>query len=82
MYYYCFAFYALNLKLLLGSALGLVFTDFVFKFILLSILLCFRFPICVCYGFVTVERATPGEEVPSSILALADRSLLVGSVSV
>ena len=30
----------------------------------------------------SVERATPGEEVPGSISALAARSLLVGSVSV
>ena len=30
----------------------------------------------------SVERATPGEEVPGSILAVAARSLLVGSVSV
>ena len=29
-----------------------------------------------------VERATPGEEVPGSIPAVAARSLLVGSVSV
>ena len=30
----------------------------------------------------SVERATPGEEVPGSIAAVAARSLLVGSVSV
>ena len=30
----------------------------------------------------SVERATPGEEVPVSIPAVAARSLLVGSVSV
>ena len=30
----------------------------------------------------SVERATPGEEVPGSIPAGAARSLLVGSVSV
>ena len=30
----------------------------------------------------SVERATPGEEVPGSIPAVATRSLLVGSVSV
>ena len=30
----------------------------------------------------SVERATPGEEVPSSIPAVAARSLLVGLVSV
>ena len=30
----------------------------------------------------SVERATPGEEVPGSIAALAARYLLVGSVSV
>ena len=30
----------------------------------------------------SVERATPGEEVPGSIPAAATRSLLVGSVSV
>ena len=30
----------------------------------------------------SVESATPGEEVPSSIPALVARSLLVGSVSV
>ena len=30
----------------------------------------------------SVERATPGEEVPGSIPAVAVRSLLVGSVSV
>ena len=29
-----------------------------------------------------VERSTPGEEIPSSIPAVAARSLLVGSVSV
>ena len=29
-----------------------------------------------------VERATPGEEVPGSIPAVAARSLLVGSMSV
>ena len=29
-----------------------------------------------------IERATPGEEVPGSIPAVAARSLLVGSVSV
>ena len=30
----------------------------------------------------SVERATPSEEVPGSIPAVASRSLLVGSVSV
>ena len=30
----------------------------------------------------SVERATPGEEVPGSIPSVAARSLLVGSVSV
>ena len=30
----------------------------------------------------SVERATPGEEIPDSIPAVAARSLLVGSVSV
>ena len=30
----------------------------------------------------SVERATPGEEVPGSIPAVVVRSLLVGSVSV
>ena len=30
----------------------------------------------------SVERATPGQEVPDSITAVAARSLLVGSVSV
>ena len=30
----------------------------------------------------SVERATPSEEVPGSISAVAARSLLVGSVSV
>ena len=30
----------------------------------------------------SVERATPGQEVPGSIPAVAARSLLVGSVSV
>ena len=30
----------------------------------------------------SVERATPGEEVPGSIPVVAARSLLVGSVSV
>ena len=30
----------------------------------------------------SVERATPGEEVPGSIPAMAARSLLAGSVSV
>ena len=33
-------------------------------------------------GSSAVERATPGEEVPDSIPALAARPLLVGSVSV
>ena len=33
-------------------------------------------------GSSAVERATPGEEVPGSIAAVAARSLLVGSVSV
>ena len=33
-------------------------------------------------GSSAVERATPGEEVPGSISAVAARSLLVGSVSV
>ena len=33
-------------------------------------------------GSSAVERATPGEEVPGSIPAVAARSLLVGSVSV
>ena len=33
-------------------------------------------------GISAVERATPGEEVPGSISAVAARSLLVGSVSV
>ena len=41
---------------------------------------------CVCPkgGAVaqSVERATPGEEVPGSIPAVAAHSLLVGSVSV
>ena len=32
--------------------------------------------------YYAVERATPGEEVPGSIPAVAARSLLVGSVSV
>ena len=37
-----------------------------------------------CLGAVaqSVERATPGEEVPGSIPVVAARSLLVGSVSV
>ena len=38
-----------------------------------------------CEGGVvaqSVERATPGQEVPGSIPAVAARSLLVGSVSV
>ena len=30
----------------------------------------------------SIERATPGEEVPGSITAVDPRSLLVGSVSV
>ena len=30
----------------------------------------------------SVERATPGEEVPGSIPAVAARSVLVGSVSI
>ena len=30
----------------------------------------------------SIERATPGEEIPGSILAADARSLLVGSVSV
>ena len=30
----------------------------------------------------SVERATPGEEIPESIPSVAARSLLVGSVSV
>ena len=40
--------------------------------------------ILVIGGAVTqsVERATPGEEVPGSIPALAARPLLAGSVSV
>ena len=41
--------------------------------------------ICLQKGVVvaqSVEPATPGEEVPGSIPALATRSLLVGSVSV
>ena len=33
-------------------------------------------------GSSAVERATPGEEVPGSISAVAARSLQVGSVSV
>ena len=33
-------------------------------------------------GSSAVERATPGEEVPGSIRAVAARSLQVGSVSV
>ena len=33
-------------------------------------------------NYPEVERATPGEEVLGSILAVAARSLLVGSVSV
>ena len=33
-------------------------------------------------GSSAVERATPGEEIPGSIPAVAARSLLVGSVSV
>ena len=33
-------------------------------------------------GSSAVERATPVEEVPGSITAVAARSLLVGSVSV
>ena len=33
-------------------------------------------------GSSAVERATPGQEVPGSIPAVAARSLLVGSVSV
>ena len=33
-------------------------------------------------GSSAVERATPDEEVPGSIPAVAARSLLVGSVSV
>ena len=33
-------------------------------------------------GSYAVERATPGEEVPGSIPAVAARSPLVGSVSV
>ena len=43
---------------------------------------------CVCVGggggavTQSVERATPGEEVPGSISAVAARTLLVGSVSV
>ena len=36
----------------------------------------------VCSGVAAVERATPGEEVPGSIPAVAARSLQVGSVSV
>ena len=34
------------------------------------------------FGSSAVERATPGEEVPGSIPAVAARSLLVRSVSV
>ena len=39
---------------------------------------------CALGGAVaqSVERATPGEEVPGSIPAVAARSLLVGPVSV
>ena len=33
-------------------------------------------------SFLTNEHATPGEEVPGSILAVAASSLQVGSVSV
>ena len=38
----------------------------------------------LCGGAVawSLERTTPGEEVPDSIPAVAARSLLVGSVSV
>ena len=37
---------------------------------------------CGGRGSSAVERATPGEEVPGSIPAVAVRSLQVGSVSV
>ena len=37
---------------------------------------------CGGRGSSAVERATPGEEVPGSIPAVAARSLQVGSVSV
>ena len=57
-----------------------------------SILIHFTFLplVCLCQasqpmgGAVaqSVERATPGEEIPGSIPAVAARSLLVGSVSV
>ena len=39
--------------------------------------------VCVCVGLAqSVERATPGEEVPSSIPAVAARSLPTGWVGV
>ena len=47
-----------------------------------------QFFLCVCGGggeravAQSVERATPGSQVPGSILAVAAGSLLVGSVSV
>ena len=44
----------------------------------------FVFMLCYSGGAVaqSAERATPGQEVPGSIPAVAARSLLVGSVSV
>ena len=54
---------------------------FLFCFLFVCLFLCVEhFP----GGAVaqSVERATPGEEVPGSIPAVAARSVLVGSVSV
>ena len=60
----------------------------------LDTLTLFRVSVCVCVcvcveiawqgerGNSAVERATPGEEVPGLIPAVAARFLLVGSVSV
>ena len=41
-----------------------------------------KYDATVSQFFKSVERATPGEEVPGSIPAVAARSLQVGSVSV
>ena len=61
--------------------------------IIVLILGCCFFPTLVMFSFSacffflkrldqSVERATPGEDVPGCIPAVAARSLLVGSVSV
>ena len=47
-----------------------------------SICVIMLYRLCGGRGSSTVERATPGEEVPGSIAPVAARPLLVGSVSV